>query len=157
MQGGAAGLNNFNHIPLWAVWMALWRLRIFPNLDDANAGYWPPTKFNGSIVIPSGRDSLWARLYLQFTAAFLYMHISRQRENRNPCICELLHMIPCIYKQLSSLFLWCFFSYPLAEKTDQVYASIFVNEQAAITSSQDYRVLYDYMAQVMEVFKRSIL
>uniref|UniRef100_A0A8B9ZXV9 Proline-serine-threonine phosphatase-interacting protein 1 n=1 Tax=Anas zonorhyncha TaxID=75864 RepID=A0A8B9ZXV9_9AVES len=28
-----------------------------------------------------------------------------------------------------------------------VYASIFVNEQARITSSQDYRVLYDYTAQ----------
>ncbi|NXR13534.1 PPIP1 protein, partial [Semnornis frantzii] len=36
---------------------------------------------------------------------------------------------------------------PLAEKTDQVYASIFVNERAAITSLQDYRVLYDYVAQ----------
>ncbi|NXX10097.1 PPIP1 protein, partial [Podargus strigoides] len=34
-----------------------------------------------------------------------------------------------------------------AEKTDGVYASIFVNEQAGITSSQDYRVLYDYTAQ----------
>ncbi|NXK11009.1 PPIP1 protein, partial [Herpetotheres cachinnans] len=33
------------------------------------------------------------------------------------------------------------------EKTDGVYASIFVNEQAGITSSQDYRVLYDYTAQ----------
>ncbi|XP_054244109.1 proline-serine-threonine phosphatase-interacting protein 1 [Indicator indicator] len=39
---------------------------------------------------------------------------------------------------------------PLGEKTDQVYASIFVNEQAAITSSQDYRVLYDYTAQNMD-------
>ncbi|NXX51403.1 PPIP1 protein, partial [Tricholaema leucomelas] len=37
--------------------------------------------------------------------------------------------------------------YQMSEKTDQVYASIFVNEQAAITSSQDYRVLYDYTAQ----------
>ncbi|NXD82603.1 PPIP1 protein, partial [Halcyon senegalensis] len=37
--------------------------------------------------------------------------------------------------------------HPPAEKTDGVYASIFVNEQAGITSSQDYRVLYDYTAQ----------
>ncbi|KAJ7401731.1 Proline-serine-threonine phosphatase-interacting protein 1 [Pitangus sulphuratus] len=36
---------------------------------------------------------------------------------------------------------------PLAERTDGVYASIFVNEEAGITSSQDYRVLYDYTAQ----------
>ncbi|XP_069722575.1 proline-serine-threonine phosphatase-interacting protein 1 isoform X2 [Phaenicophaeus curvirostris] len=36
---------------------------------------------------------------------------------------------------------------PPLEKTDGVYASIFVNEQAGITSSQDYRVLYDYTAQ----------
>ncbi|NXD06321.1 PPIP1 protein, partial [Nothocercus nigrocapillus] len=35
----------------------------------------------------------------------------------------------------------------LAEKTDGVYASIFVNEQTGITLSQDYRVLYDYRAQ----------
>ncbi|KAM6058438.1 proline-serine-threonine phosphatase-interacting protein 1 [Chlamydotis macqueenii] len=39
---------------------------------------------------------------------------------------------------------------PLAEKTDGVYASVFVNEQAGITSSQDYRVLYDYTAQNMD-------
>ncbi|NXX65242.1 PPIP1 protein, partial [Spizella passerina] len=31
--------------------------------------------------------------------------------------------------------------------TEGVYASIFVSEQAEITSSQDYRVLYDYTAQ----------
>ncbi|NWW66552.1 PPIP1 protein, partial [Ifrita kowaldi] len=31
--------------------------------------------------------------------------------------------------------------------TDGVYASIFVNEKAGTTSSQDYRVLYDYTAQ----------
>ncbi|XP_014799808.1 PREDICTED: proline-serine-threonine phosphatase-interacting protein 1 isoform X3 [Calidris pugnax] len=36
---------------------------------------------------------------------------------------------------------------PLAEETERVYAPIFVNEQAGITSSQDYRVLYDYTAQ----------
>ncbi|KFQ85074.1 Proline-serine-threonine phosphatase-interacting protein 1, partial [Phoenicopterus ruber ruber] len=36
---------------------------------------------------------------------------------------------------------------PLVEKTDGVYASLFVNEQAGIASSQDYRVLYDYTAQ----------
>ncbi|KAM8804487.1 proline-serine-threonine phosphatase-interacting protein 1 [Eudromia elegans] len=36
---------------------------------------------------------------------------------------------------------------PLAEKTDGVYASIFVNEQTGITLSHDYRVLYDYRAQ----------
>ncbi|NXW87087.1 PPIP1 protein, partial [Alopecoenas beccarii] len=35
----------------------------------------------------------------------------------------------------------------VAEKTDGVYASIFVSEQAGITSPQDYRVLYDYTAQ----------
>ncbi|KAF1422687.1 Proline-serine-threonine phosphatase-interacting protein 1, partial [Spheniscus humboldti] len=35
----------------------------------------------------------------------------------------------------------------ITEKTDVVYASVFVNEQAGITSSQDYRVLYDYTAQ----------
>ncbi|NXT08723.1 PPIP1 protein, partial [Prunella fulvescens] len=35
----------------------------------------------------------------------------------------------------------------LAERTEGVYASIFVNEKAEITSSQDYRVLYDYTAQ----------
>ncbi|NXL74600.1 PPIP1 protein, partial [Leptocoma aspasia] len=34
--------------------------------------------------------------------------------------------------------------------TDGVYASIFVNEKAGITSSQDYRVLYDYTAQSMD-------
>ncbi|NXY46694.1 PPIP1 protein, partial [Ceuthmochares aereus] len=39
---------------------------------------------------------------------------------------------------------------PIAEKTDGVYASIFVNDQAGITSSQDYRVLYDYTAQNMD-------
>ncbi|NWR31948.1 PPIP1 protein, partial [Tachuris rubrigastra] len=39
---------------------------------------------------------------------------------------------------------------PLAERTDGVYASIFVNEEAGITSSQDYRVLYDYTAQNMD-------
>ncbi|NWR98896.1 PPIP1 protein, partial [Motacilla alba] len=39
------------------------------------------------------------------------------------------------------------FSSPLAERTEGVYASIFVNEKAEITSSQDYRVLYDYTAQ----------
>ncbi|KAF1572013.1 UNVERIFIED_CONTAM: Proline-serine-threonine phosphatase-interacting protein 1, partial [Eudyptes pachyrhynchus] len=43
-----------------------------------------------------------------------------------------------------------FFFPPLAEKTDVVYASVFVNEQAGITSSQDYRVLYDYTAQNMD-------
>ncbi|NWQ92405.1 PPIP1 protein, partial [Burhinus bistriatus] len=37
-----------------------------------------------------------------------------------------------------------------AEETDGVYAPIFVNEQAGITSSQDYRVLYDYTAQNMD-------
>ncbi|XP_061855625.1 proline-serine-threonine phosphatase-interacting protein 1 isoform X3 [Colius striatus] len=36
---------------------------------------------------------------------------------------------------------------PLAEKTDGVYAHIFVNEQAGFTPSHDYRVLYDYTAQ----------
>ncbi|NXF23505.1 PPIP1 protein, partial [Rhodinocichla rosea] len=52
--------------------------------------------------------------------------------------------------QLNSLFLcWVFLPYfpPLAERTEGVYASIFVNEKAEITSSQDYRVLYDYTAQ----------
>ncbi|NXS71970.1 PPIP1 protein, partial [Pandion haliaetus] len=38
----------------------------------------------------------------------------------------------------------------ITEKTDGVYASIYVNEQAGITSSQDYRVLYDYTAQNMD-------
>lgn len=71
-------------------------------------------------------------------------------------------MIPCIHKQLNSVsvgffvFLWFFFPLPLAEKTDGVYASIYVNEQAGITSSQDYRVLYDYTAQVMKGFKINI-
>ncbi|NWW21630.1 PPIP1 protein, partial [Falcunculus frontatus] len=37
--------------------------------------------------------------------------------------------------------------YQMSERTDGVYASIFVNEKAGITSSQDYRVLYDYTAQ----------
>ncbi|NWV40491.1 PPIP1 protein, partial [Grantiella picta] len=37
--------------------------------------------------------------------------------------------------------------YQMSEKTDGVYASILVNEEARITSSQDYRVLYDYTAQ----------
>ncbi|NWS16636.1 PPIP1 protein, partial [Pachyramphus minor] len=37
-----------------------------------------------------------------------------------------------------------------AERPDGVYASIFVNEEAGITSSQDYRVLYDYTAQNMD-------
>ncbi|KAM6409896.1 proline-serine-threonine phosphatase-interacting protein 1 [Rhynochetos jubatus] len=41
-------------------------------------------------------------------------------------------------------------SAPPLEKTDGVYASIFVNEQAGITPSQDYRVLYDYTAQNMD-------
>ncbi|NXA17881.1 PPIP1 protein, partial [Ibidorhyncha struthersii] len=36
------------------------------------------------------------------------------------------------------------------EETDRVYAPIFVNEQAGITSPQDYRVLYDYTAQNMD-------
>ncbi|NXP96812.1 PPIP1 protein, partial [Vidua macroura] len=39
---------------------------------------------------------------------------------------------------------------PLAERTEGVYASIFVNEKAEITSSQDYRVLYDYTAQSVD-------
>ncbi|NXP20261.1 PPIP1 protein, partial [Scytalopus superciliaris] len=39
---------------------------------------------------------------------------------------------------------------PPAERTDGVYASIFVNQEAGITSSQDYRVLYDYTAQNMD-------
>ncbi|XP_054069328.1 proline-serine-threonine phosphatase-interacting protein 1 isoform X3 [Rissa tridactyla] len=39
---------------------------------------------------------------------------------------------------------------PLAEETDGVYAPIFVNEQAGITSPRDYRVLYDYIAQNMD-------
>ncbi|NXF07838.1 PPIP1 protein, partial [Smithornis capensis] len=38
----------------------------------------------------------------------------------------------------------------ITERTDGVYASIFVNEEAGITSSQDYRVLYDYTAQNMD-------
>ncbi|XP_057224693.1 proline-serine-threonine phosphatase-interacting protein 1 isoform X2 [Malurus melanocephalus] len=38
-------------------------------------------------------------------------------------------------------------SAPPLERTDGVYASIFVNEEAGITSSQDYKVLYDYTAQ----------
>ncbi|OWK51620.1 Proline-serine-threonine phosphatase-interacting protein 1 [Lonchura striata] len=38
-------------------------------------------------------------------------------------------------------------SAPPLERTEGVYASIFVNEKAEITSSQDYRVLYDYTAQ----------
>ncbi|NWH60831.1 PPIP1 protein, partial [Geococcyx californianus] len=38
----------------------------------------------------------------------------------------------------------------ITEKTDGVYASIFVNEQAGIMSSQHYRVLYDYTAQNMD-------
>ncbi|NWS40995.1 PPIP1 protein, partial [Probosciger aterrimus] len=36
------------------------------------------------------------------------------------------------------------------EKPDGVYASIFENQQARITASQDYRVLYDYTAQNMD-------
>ncbi|NWT17742.1 PPIP1 protein, partial [Vireo altiloquus] len=35
----------------------------------------------------------------------------------------------------------------MSERTDGVYASIFVNEKDGIASSQDYRVLYDYTAQ----------
>ncbi|XP_061855623.1 proline-serine-threonine phosphatase-interacting protein 1 isoform X2 [Colius striatus] len=38
-------------------------------------------------------------------------------------------------------------SAPPLEKTDGVYAHIFVNEQAGFTPSHDYRVLYDYTAQ----------
>ncbi|NXB77089.1 PPIP1 protein, partial [Donacobius atricapilla] len=38
----------------------------------------------------------------------------------------------------------------LYQITDGVYASIFVNEEDGITSSQDYRVLYDYTAQNMD-------
>ncbi|NXS47863.1 PPIP1 protein, partial [Balaeniceps rex] len=38
----------------------------------------------------------------------------------------------------------------ITEKPDGVYASIFANEQAGITSTQDYRVLYDYTAQNMD-------
>lgn len=41
----------------------------------------------------------------------------------------------------------------LAERTDGVYASIIVNEKDGITSSQDYRVLYDYTAQVRKGFQ----
>ncbi|XP_021262631.1 proline-serine-threonine phosphatase-interacting protein 1 isoform X2 [Numida meleagris] len=41
-------------------------------------------------------------------------------------------------------------SAPPLERTDGVYASIFVNEHERITSSQDYRVLYDYTAQNMD-------
>ncbi|NXT53216.1 PPIP1 protein, partial [Pluvianellus socialis] len=37
-----------------------------------------------------------------------------------------------------------------AEEADGVYAPIFVNERAGISSSQDYRVLYDYTAQNMD-------
>uniref|UniRef100_A0A8C8EB67 Proline-serine-threonine phosphatase-interacting protein 1 n=1 Tax=Otus sunia TaxID=257818 RepID=A0A8C8EB67_9STRI len=36
------------------------------------------------------------------------------------------------------------------QEINGVYASIFVNEQAGNTSSQDYRVLYDYTAQNMD-------
>ncbi|KAM9125270.1 proline-serine-threonine phosphatase-interacting protein 1 isoform 2-T2 [Pangshura tecta] len=36
---------------------------------------------------------------------------------------------------------------PIDEKVDGVYAAINVDEQAATTPSQDYRVLYDYTAQ----------
>eukprot|EP00076_Gallus_gallus_P044357 XP_025009895.1 proline-serine-threonine phosphatase-interacting protein 1 isoform X1 [Gallus gallus] len=39
---------------------------------------------------------------------------------------------------------------PFAEKTDGVYASIYVNEHERTSSSQDYRVLYDYTAQNMD-------
>ncbi|KAF2977874.1 hypothetical protein EK904_007842 [Melospiza melodia maxima] len=46
-------------------------------------------------------------------------------------------------------------SAPPLERTEGVYASIFVNEQAEITSSQDYRVLYDYTAQVPFISFRS--
>ncbi|KFO88301.1 Proline-serine-threonine phosphatase-interacting protein 1, partial [Buceros rhinoceros silvestris] len=38
-------------------------------------------------------------------------------------------------------------SAPPLEKADGVYAAILVNDQAGITSSQNYRVLYDYTAQ----------
>ncbi|NWI62425.1 PPIP1 protein, partial [Todus mexicanus] len=38
----------------------------------------------------------------------------------------------------------------ITEKADGVYASIVVNQQAGLTSSQDYRVLYDYAAQNMD-------
>ncbi|XP_048812244.1 proline-serine-threonine phosphatase-interacting protein 1 isoform X2 [Lagopus muta] len=41
-------------------------------------------------------------------------------------------------------------SAPPFEKTDGVYADIFVNEHGRTTSSQDYRVLYDYTAQNMD-------
>lgn len=94
--------------PPWMTWIMFYQGKPFSQ-TEAEAIFWHPMKFNGRIVIPSMGDSFCARLYLLFTAAFLYMYISRQRENRNPCICELLHMIPCINKQLNSLFLWWVF------------------------------------------------
>uniref|UniRef100_A0A663MFY3 Proline-serine-threonine phosphatase-interacting protein 1 n=1 Tax=Athene cunicularia TaxID=194338 RepID=A0A663MFY3_ATHCN len=59
------------------------------------------------------------------------------RSNSSPTqSCGMMKRYSCVYEP--------------QRKADGVYASIFVNEQAGITSSQDYRVLYDYTAQNMD-------
>lgn len=72
-------------------------------------------------------------------AAFPGTRVLVPTEERDPCVCEALHL-----EGADSLYLF------LAEKTDGVYASINVGEHAAATSSQNYRVLYDYTAQVIK-------
>lgn len=62
-------------------WLVFYQGKPFSQ-PEAGAILWPPTKFSGCIVIPWMGDSFCAGLYLQFTAAFLYMCISGQRENR---------------------------------------------------------------------------
>lgn len=151
-------LNHFNQcFPPWMTWLVFYQGKPFSQLE-AGAILWPPTMFSGCIVIPWMGDSFCAGLYLQFTAAFLYMCISRQRENRT-----LVFVNSCMWSHtFISNWTLCFcggyfilFFFPLAERTDGVYATLLVNEIAG--TSQDYRVLYDYTAQVKKGFKINTL
>lgn len=99
---------------------------MFPSLDDLDCvlpgeAFFPTWGWSSFLTShkvqwvhchPINGGQFLCKIYLQLTAAFLYVCISRQGENRKPCICELLHMIPCFYKQLNSLFLcWVFIPY----------------------------------------------
>uniref|UniRef100_A0A8C3VCU3 Proline-serine-threonine phosphatase-interacting protein 1 n=1 Tax=Catharus ustulatus TaxID=91951 RepID=A0A8C3VCU3_CATUS len=126
------------------------RLSLENCVVESDIDYFIKTKMTGTQPPAAiGYENYYSRETLPTVHSSFSIHVHLQAEReQNPCICELLHVIPHIYKQLNSLFLWWVFNpffFPLAERTDGVYATLLVNEIAG--TSRDYRVLYDYTAQ----------
>lgn len=149
-------LNQFTHSTSFfaLLWSCFSRVNILPNLDEANASDLPESSM--AALSANQWDIVFVQEFTYSSQQLFYTRTPPDRERTE----ILVFVNSCIWSHaFISNWTVCFcFSFPppQAEKTDGVYASIYVNEHERTSSSQDYRVLYDYTAQVNKGFKLNI-